>query len=102
MCRKSKHCVQLGHDTAAWSRLAPLPPPDWFSGQAILFRDAAKLAAEGDRAGAIGILQTMRSDEMRYWFDEHGQVSGRRRAWALRIPAPMRPPKESLDPRRSL
>ena len=43
----------------------------------------------------------MRSDEMRDWFDEHGQVSGRRRAWALKIPAPTRPPKEDLDPRRS-
>lgn len=42
----------------------------------------------------------MRSDEMREWFDEHGQVSGRRRAWGLARPAPARYEGE-LDLRRS-
>ncbi len=100
MCHKSKQCLLLGPDPATWSRAAPLLPPDWFTGQALLFRDAAQRAADGDRAGAIEILRTMRSDEMRYWFDEHGQVSGRRRAWGLRVAVPSRAGVE-LDPRRS-
>ena len=85
MCRKAKRCVLLDPDPSNWSRLTPLPPPEWFGQQALVFRDAARLAAAGDRAGAIGILRTMRSDEMRYWFDEHGQASGRRQA---KRPAP--------------
>jgi HNH endonuclease len=31
-------------------------------------------AADGDKADALRILDTIRSDEMRDWFDEHGVI----------------------------
>lgn len=78
----------LGDEPSAWSKMAPLPPPTWFDGQALLFRDAAEKAANGERVEAIQILKRLRSDEMRAWFDEHGQVSGSHRNRKLPVYAP--------------
>jgi hypothetical protein len=90
MCRKAKFCVLLGNDPSVWSKQAPLPPPIWFEEQLLLFRDAVSKAANGEGMEAIRILQTIRSDEMRTWFIEHGQMSGYHRAKRLRILAPKR------------
>jgi len=91
MCRKSTSCVLLGDEPGAWSRMSPLPPPGWFADQLLLFNKAVEHAAAGDRAAAINILRTIRSDEIRLWFDEHGQVSGNKRARRLGIMAPKFP-----------
>lgn len=100
MCRNSPTCVLLGNDPDAWSKTSSLPPPVWFNEQALLFRDSARSAAEGDMPTAIQVSRTIRSDEMRAWFDEHGQVSGRRRTGGLGLlPAPSMPIE--LDPVRS-
>jgi len=90
----------LGDEPKTWSKTIPLPPPDWFKDQLLLFRDAASMAAVGNIAAAVQILKVMRSDEMRAWFDEHGQVSGRRRCERLGPRAPATLPVE-LDPVRS-
>lgn len=100
MCKGSKSCVLLGSDPGTWSKAAPLLPPEWFDAQAVRFGQAVRHAADGDTAGAVAMLRTLRSDEMRAWFDEHGQVSGRRRRSVLRQPTPSTGPS-SLDPLRS-
>ena len=88
MCRQLWHCTLLGEDPFAWDRHVPLPPPTWFSEELVLFHAAAILAAHGERSTAIQILTTMRSDEMREWVVEHGQVSGTRRVWRLNSAVP--------------
>lgn len=99
MCKKSKSCTLLGDESRAWSKTVPLPPPDWFDGQLLLFCDAAEKAANGERDKAIQILKTTKSDDMREWFDEHGQASGghRYRRWPVYAPK-----GEELDPIKSL
>lgn len=97
MCRKANSCVLLGDEPSAWSKSVPLPPPAWFDEQALLFRDAAKKAANGERDEAIQILGTMKSYEMRKWFVECGQVSGGHRARKLRVAAP-KVSVDELDP----
>lgn len=100
MCRKAKSCVLLGDDPSAWSRTVPLQPPSWFEQQLDIFRESAERAAHGRRDEAISILRTIKSDEMRYWFDEHGQMSGLHRKRKLGIAPPV-VGVEELDPLRS-
>src|ERR1700730_6002155 len=83
MCRRSDSCILLGRDPSKWTTQAPLPPPDWFRAEATKFREAVQAAGKGNKNRAVEILRTLRSDEMRFWFDEHGQMSGRHRARAL-------------------
>lgn len=94
MCRKSQICSALGTDPETWDRYSPLRPPSWFEEQLSIFTKAAEIAAQGDRFGAIGLIQTIRSDEMRFWFDEHGQMSGLHRKRHFKISAPDVKPDE--------
>jgi hypothetical protein len=71
-----------------------LPPPVWFANELLLFRDAVEKVAVGDRTTAIQILRTIRSDEMRLWFDEHGQMSGKHRARRFGIVPTVVPPDQ--------
>jgi 5-methylcytosine-specific restriction endonuclease McrA len=73
-------CSELGSDSTSWSKIAPLPPPIWFKDQVSIFREAVREAAAGNRTRSVEILQTIRSDEMREWFCDHGQWSGRHRS----------------------
>lgn len=91
MCRKSPSCVLLGDDISVWSVTSPLPPPTWFHEELLIFRDAVEKASLGDCEASINILGRIRSDEMRHWFDDHGQVSGNKRARRLGIVAPTFP-----------
>lgn len=100
MCRKSKSCVLLGDVPSKWSRNAPLQPPSWFEEQLDIFRESAEHAAQGRKDEAIRILRTIKSDEMRFWFDEHGQMSGLYRMKKLGIAA-RRCRDDQLDPLRS-
>jgi hypothetical protein len=100
MCRHSKSCVLLGGDSTAWSKLTPLAPPAWLDEQLTLFREAAEATAVGNRSRAIEFLGYMKSQEMRVWFEEHGQFSGKIRAEYLSLPNP-KPGAQSLDPVRS-
>lgn len=100
MCRKSKSCILLGDDQSTWSKREPLPIPDWFKNELLIFRGAVEQAANGDRAAAIETLKRLRSDEMRYWFDEHGQNSGYYRVRKFNITHPAVDPN-TFDPVRS-
>lgn len=83
-----------------WSKTSPLPPPTWFDEQLQLFHNAAEKAASGGRAEAIRILSTIKSNEMRQWFVEHAQSSGKHRARKLGVSAPIAYANE-CDPIRS-
>jgi hypothetical protein len=100
MCRKAKSCALLGNEPGAWDNHSPLRPPSWFEVDLFLFSKAVERAASGDRVQALEFLDTIRSDEMRYWFDEHGQVSGGHRVRNLGIALP--PVGCELDPVRNL
>lgn len=89
MCRKAKTCTELGTDVSTWDNRSPLRPPSWFNDQLLIFVAAVELAADGNRGAAVGMIETMRSDEMRYWFDEHGQTSGMHRKRYFQISVPV-------------
>lgn len=83
MCRGKETCVKLGRDSSTWDKWAPLPPPDWFANQALLFGDAVAALIEDRRSDSLDLLDRIRSDELREWFVEHGQMSGKHRAAIL-------------------
>jgi DNA-directed RNA polymerase subunit RPC12/RpoP len=101
VCKKSKgFCSELGQEPSKWSAFAPLTPPAWFEGQAVLLCEAAEEAANGRREKAIGILGQIRGHEMYEWFDVHGQNSGWHRANWFKIAAVKISPEE-MDSIRS-
>lgn len=85
MCRGKKHCTELDVDQSHWNKRAPLTIPDWFEGQIDIFIEAVDLFIEGDRAGCIEKILTIRDDEMTHWYIEHGQMSGMHRKRILNI-----------------
>lgn len=86
MCRGAEYCTELGRDSTNWSKQSPLPPPDWIARQLNLFREAVHQLADGDREGCLTLLSQTRSAQMRDWYIEHGQVSGKHRARLLNLP----------------
>jgi hypothetical protein len=85
MCKGKKECTELGTNPDLWSKKCPLTPPSWFENEIELFSKAIKLASLGNIQGSIKILREIKSDELRNWFCEHGQVSGRFRNKFLKI-----------------
>ncbi len=76
MCRSANFCSELGTDIAQWSKNAPLPTPSYFYQSLEYFENALQSALAGDINKALEKLEMCRSNEMRFWFDEHGQMSG--------------------------
>ena len=101
MCRGKAECPELGNDPDRWDRYCPLRPPTWFEGQLDIFISAVNEFVDGKQARCIDILSTIRSDEMRDWFIEHGLPSGKHRARVLKKPKPVFLAKELRDPLRS-
>jgi hypothetical protein len=100
MCKKAVgFCRELGTDPVRWSRRSPLPPPAWFDQELATFAHATTAASAGAADKAVALLATIRSDDMREWFDVHGQNTGWHRANAFRIPV-AKLPVGQLDPRR--
>lgn len=81
MCRKSSYCTELGVDIEKWSRTCPLPPPDFFQKSFKFFIAAYELALQGKISESNTTLEKTGSDKLRYWYVEHGQMSG----WHHRI-----------------
>jgi 5-methylcytosine-specific restriction endonuclease McrA len=86
MCRGQPVCTVLGDRPEAWSSRAPLPVPSWFNTQLDAFSLAVQEAAHGDRRQAVELLAAVGSADLRTWYVEHGQVSGRFR---VRVRRPM-------------
>ena len=101
MCRKSKFCTELGQDASKWSQTCPLSPPTYFEDSLNYFIESYQLALKGQKDEAIATLQKTRSDDLRHWFVEHGQMSG----WHHRVKglgSPKRPKYSGpLDPNKS-
>ncbi len=76
MCRSANFCSELGMDVALWSKLSPLPTPSYFYESLKYFESAFKTALDGDIKSSLQTLEMCKSDEMRLWFSEHGQMSG--------------------------
>lgn len=100
MCRKSNRCSILGGDPSSWSTTSPLPPPAWLSAQLDLFESAVAAAARGEIERSAVLLGNLQSDEMRIWFEEHGQFSGKIRASHFGVTKFVGPVPQ-LDPLRS-
>lgn len=77
MCKGRNYCTELGTDPTKWSRECPLPPPPWFSDQVVVFRRAARSAAEGALDTALKLLHKVRGEDLREWYDRHGQNTGK-------------------------
>ena len=76
MCRKAKFCTELGIDPKKWDKYCPLPPPEYFERCLDSFIEAYALANQGKLIQAIDTLKRTRSEDLRQWFVEHGQMSG--------------------------
>ncbi len=84
MCRGGKRsCTELGASPAQWSRTAPLLPPGWMLAQIDPLIMALESAAIGDISTACLTLESVDNDRLRYWYVEHGQVSGTCRSYIL-------------------
>ena len=89
MCRSAKFCTELGIDPTQWSKSTPLAPPDFFAISLRNFIDSLQLLANGQRESALISLEKTRSDDLRNWFVEHGQMSGwHHRVKILNLPKP--------------
>lgn len=100
MCRGKQNCSELGTNPENWSKVAPLLPPLWFKEELSLFSSAVHEAAVGNIEKSLKSLLKIRSNELREWFVEHGQVSGRFRTRILKIQSSVTNNPE-LDPLRS-
>ena len=76
MCRQAKFCTELGMDPKKWDKRCPLPPPEYFESCLDAFIEAYSLANQGKLIQAIETLKSTRSEDLRQWFVEHGQMSG--------------------------
>lgn len=97
MCRPGTEvCSELGASPDRWSRLAPLPPPQWFETELDQLVETVRAAKSGERDRARDLLRNVRGDEMREWYLAHGQNSGCFRHRHLGKPAatPLGPPVE--------
>lgn len=99
MCRGRKYCTELDSNPKLWSKHSPLIPPEWFNDELDIFIDAIRLATEGKIAESIQLLSKIRSDKLREWYCEHGQMSGMFRNNELGIETEVK--NVSLDPLRS-
>jgi|GEM_PF-765565 len=99
MCRGKQYCTELDVNPSLWSKRSPLVPPEWFKNELALFIDAVKAAVAGDRGKSIRLLSKIRSDELRDWYCEHGQMSGMFRNNELKIETARK--NIPLDPLRS-
>ena len=76
MCRKAKFCTELGIDPKKWNKRCPLAPPEYFESCLDSFIKSYALANQGKLTQAIETLKSTRSEDLRQWFVEHGQMSG--------------------------
>ena len=105
MCVDSKFCFELGTDPQKWSTRCPLPPPKHLVECLDFFIQAFTEARKGDITKSLELLTQTRSNELRAWYVEHGQMSGHlHRVNALNLPKPKKfigeldkPPSRALE-----
>ena len=89
MCIAAKFCTELGDDPQKWSTRCPLPPPKHLEECLDFFIQAFTEAKKGDISKSLELLTQTRSNKLREWFVEHGQMSGHEhRVKGLEMPPP--------------
>jgi hypothetical protein len=89
MCIDAEFCTELGVDPQKWSTRCPLPPPKHLVECLDFFIQAFTEARKGDITKSLELLTQTRSNELREWYVEHGQMSGHlHRVNALNLPKP--------------
>lgn len=89
MCRNAKFCTELGVNPDQWSKSTPLPPPNFFRDSLNYFIVSLQQIANGEQEAALFSLEKTRSNDLRQWFVEHGQMSGwHHRVKILNLPKP--------------
>jgi 5-methylcytosine-specific restriction endonuclease McrA len=89
MCIDAEFCTELGVDPQNWSARCPLPPPKHFEGCLDFFIQAFTEAKKGNITKSLELLTQTRSNELREWYVEHGQMSGdHHRVNGLNLPKP--------------
>lgn len=83
-------CDELGTNPILWDKKSPLPTPDWFKNEIKLFTKAVELVSNGNINDSIKILLKIKSADLRDWYCEHGQVSGRFRNKILKVTKPVK------------
>ena len=89
MCIDAEFCTELGVDPQKWSTRCPLPPPKHLEECLDFFIQAFTEAKKGNITKSLELLAQTRSNELREWFVEHGQMSGdHHRVNGLNLPKP--------------
>lgn len=97
MCRGKNECSELGADSSRWDKRCLLRHPVWMSAEVDRLSRAVRALVDGRRDLAITELRESRDEEMRTWFIEHGQMSGRHRNMGLKREKPVPVDEESRD-----
>lgn len=101
MCRGKNNCSELDANPDIWDKECLLRPPTWLDSQIVLFAQAVSDLARGNKDDCLKVLEKIRSEEIGYWFAEHGQMSGRHRRIKLNLSVPQKIEKSLRDPIRS-
>jgi hypothetical protein len=89
MCIDAEFCTELGVDPQKWSTRCPLPSPKHLEECLDFFIQAFTAAKKGNLTKSLELLTQTRSNELREWYVEHGQMSGHRhRVNVLNLPKP--------------
>jgi 5-methylcytosine-specific restriction endonuclease McrA len=91
----------IGDAPGKWDKHCPLPPPSWVEEEIDKFLIAVNDFLDGDREGCLERISQTRGPQMRDWFIELGQRSGKYRTRKLNLPKPEKVGNESRDPTRS-
>lgn len=75
MCRGKAACEVLGTDVSKWSKICPLPLPDYFEESLTTFSQAVAELAGGNIEKSIEKLKECKSEAVGSFFIEHGQQS---------------------------
>ena len=101
VCRGVSQCTELPNTPQSWDHRSPLPPPHWIHSQIEIFLIAVDELISGHMDTCHEIIHTLRAREFCEWYIEHGQNSGRFRAYALSYPKPQPAPESERDVLRS-
>jgi len=91
MCTDTEFCTELGVDPQKWSTRCPLPPPKHLDECLDFFIQAFSEAKKGNITKSLELLTQTRSNELREWYVEHGQMSGHQHR-VKRLDLPLPPP----------
>jgi len=101
MCRGKNTCSELGVNYEKWDKFSPLKTPYWMTNQIEIFVSAVDDFLSGNKNSCLEKIRLIRSQEITYWYIEHGQMSGRHRKLTLDITPPSNIDQRLRDPLRS-